>query len=534
MWRLGRENLAAAPWTGNGPGTHFLQNAHVTPGRYDVLPADDHPHNTVLAVGASFGWPGLLALAVLLGVSLRRPRHGGLLADGASAALFVTWAANGIDMGGATATLFPSSAFLLAALVEASGREPTRSSGAKSAADKATNQPPQTYSTWRWAFVGFGAAVIVGGLGRARGLSTLRDVADTLTSSAEGSPIHPLGDVDRSALDDRLAVAARWLPGDHRVPLMRSNLATMGSDLVTVPDSPATTPGSPAKPRRSSASTNAELAALHLRHARELAPDLSRLAHLQALQLAREDVTDPLVQELLHEAKRLAPFGPEAWRLHMDLAGLAAHNGDEALAFDELLAALAMSPSAITRARFDARRRVLRLDAGQHDGVDIPLARVSAALKERARQIEDSDPAYAMRLRLALTQALSILGEDDLAEAEIRLLFPDQPVYALQQRTTAALAREDFDEALELYQASGPTVGYEVAVERLMAQARATVRDDQAFAAALATAMDLLPDIVFENTNVAEMLRAQQVWAERCDDDESFSRLDSALAWLGG
>lgn len=526
MWRLGRENLAAAPWTGNGPGTHFLQNAHVTKGRYDVLPAEDHPHNTVLAVGASFGWPGLVALAILLGVTLRRPRHGGLLADGASAALFVTWAANGIDMGGATATLFPSSAFLLAALVEASGREPADGSGAASTADKVAAQPPRN-PVWRWAFVGFGAAVIVAGLGRARALSTLRDVADTLTASAEGSSVGPLGDVDVGALDERLAGAAGWLPGDHRVPLLRSNLATMGSSL-------ATTLGSPATTRSSSASAKAEQAALHLSHARELAPDLSRLAHLQALQLARADVTDPQVRQLLHEAERLAPFGPEAWRLHMDLAGLAAHHGEEAVAFDELLAALAMSPTAITRARFDARRRILRLDAGHHDGVDIPLAQVSDALKERARQIEDSDPAYAVRLRLALTQALSILGEDDQAEAEIRLLFPDQPLYAMQQRTTAALDREDFDEALSLYHASGPTAIYQIAVERLMAQARATAQDDQAFAAALAAAMALLPDILFEKTNVAEMLRARQVWAERCDDTESLQRLDSALAWLGG
>ncbi|MFT7464261.1 MAG: hypothetical protein ACI9EF_002611, partial [Pseudohongiellaceae bacterium] len=54
MWRLGRNTVQAAPWTGHGPGTQFMQKAHVVPGRYDILAGDDHPHNTALAVGASF------------------------------------------------------------------------------------------------------------------------------------------------------------------------------------------------------------------------------------------------------------------------------------------------------------------------------------------------------------------------------------------------------------------------------------------------------------------------------------------------
>ncbi|MFT7464356.1 MAG: hypothetical protein ACI9EF_002711, partial [Pseudohongiellaceae bacterium] len=411
---------------------------------------------------------------------------------GATAALVVTWAANGIDMGGATATLFPSSAFLLAALCEARSRDPAEGKGP----DRAVGSPSTQGLPWLWCAAG--GLLVVAGLGRAQALNTLRQISATIAESTSDSPL------DRTALDARAASAATGLPWDHRLPLLRSTLAQAD---------PAT-------------------AAEHMAHARALAPHIERLAHLQALLLSRLNVDDPRVVELLHEAKRLAPFGPDAWHLRMDMAAMAAHAGQAALAFDELLAAVRLSPAAVSRCRFDARRRVLRLDAGRAAGVDIPLDQLLDALEAEAKEIQGSDPSYATRLHLSLTQVLTLVGEDDLAEIQIERLFPDQPIYSLQQRTTAAVARGDFDTALQLHQASGPIVAFETSADRLLAQAFASEQDELAYAAALAISIDWLPDVLFEPENVSRMLRARQHWAERTGDTAAAQKLSHAIQWL--
>ncbi|MGQ0553461.1 MAG: O-antigen ligase family protein [Planctomycetota bacterium] len=122
MWSLGRATFEAAPWYGNGPGTLFLQGQQARPGALDGLPQDDHPHSVVLAVGEAFGWPGLLALALLFLASLRLPPREALLAQGCRAALLALWAGNAIDLGGAQDSLYPSMVFVLLGLWQA-GRQ---------------------------------------------------------------------------------------------------------------------------------------------------------------------------------------------------------------------------------------------------------------------------------------------------------------------------------------------------------------------------------------------------------------------------
>ncbi|MHC4846660.1 MAG: O-antigen ligase family protein, partial [Planctomycetota bacterium] len=94
MWQVGRDTMAEAPWHGFGPGSNYAQSEHARSGVLDGQPRDDHPHNVVLAVGVALGWPGLLGLALLVGLSLRRPRGADLLTDGAIAAVIALWAAD--------------------------------------------------------------------------------------------------------------------------------------------------------------------------------------------------------------------------------------------------------------------------------------------------------------------------------------------------------------------------------------------------------------------------------------------------------
>jgi O-antigen ligase len=498
MWRLGRASFAAAPWNGYGPGTTFMQNQHVEPGRYDVLAGDDHPHNTTLAVGAAFGWPGLLALAWLLVVSLRRYGNSSLLGDSAQAALFVTWAANGIDLGGATSSLFPSSAFLLAAIsaaaaADAGGPNDPSTDGSPAVARRAQ----LAHRAWML----LGALVVVFGLGRASALATLRDVSDRLASA----PPEGLAQDDADELDSRVARAGHWLPGDHRVPLMRSNLA--GRDLDRAVD--------------------------HLEQARSLAPGLARVAHLQALTLSRRNPDDPRVRELLNEAERLAPFGPDAWRQHMDQAALAAHHGQADVAFAKFLDALRLTPGAVTRARWDARRGMLHLSAGGATGLDVPLDDLLDALEREADQLAESDAAYTIRLRLAVTRVLTALGEHDRADAAAQRLFTEQPDYALHQRRASALARGDHDAVLALHRDSGPALGFQTTVEVLLAHAFASRQDAVGYEQALDTVMSWVPDVLFELPTVVLLLRARREWAERTGDLAAVRRLDRALAWAG-
>jgi len=509
MWRLGRLSFGAAPWTGYGPGTTFVQSQYVESGRYDVLSGDDHPHNTTLAVGAAFGWPGLAALAWLLIVSLRRYRNNSLLGDGAQAALFVTWTANGIDLGGATSTLFPSSAFLLAAIAAAAACDDAGSPDTVTAS-------PTAKSRRTWEFLG--VLVVVAGLSRACALSTLREVSDQLDAAQpEG-----LARTEADEFDARVARAGNWLPGDHRVALLRSNLA--GHDLE----------------RASSHMERARLLALdmaalaHLEQARLLAPDMAAVAHLQALTLSRRNPDDPRVVELLDEAGRLAPFGPDAWRRHMDRAALAAHNEMPDTAFAELLAAVRLTPDAVSRARWDPQRGILRLSAGGTNGLDVPLDDLLTALETEADQLHDSDAAYALRLRMAVTRVLTSLGEHARADATAQRLLADQPVYALHQRRAAAMARGDYDGVLALHRDGGPILGFQTAVELLLAQAFASEQDTDAYAQALDTAMNWIPDVLFEQQTIVQLLRARRHWADRTGDVAGVRRLDLALAWAGG
>lgn len=495
MWQLGRDTWAAAPFQGNGPRTYHMQGQQARPSRYDGLPKDDHPHNVVLAVGAGLGWPGLLGLALLLAASLRRVPGQSLLADGALVAAALHWGANGVDMGGAVASLLPAGVFPLLGLADAARRANPMS--------ELGNPPPGfepglALPSFVRSALGLGAAasLLLGGLMIAQ--------AQVLTRSERSAAEGKLDDATRAG-----QWAARLIPWDPRPPLLLASVASQTEDAP------------------------AALAALE--RAAERAPSLSRIVHALAVARSRVNLDDPRVPQLLDRALAMDPYGPDAWRVHLDRALLAAHARQQDPAFAHLVDSVLLNPAAVSRLTFSEVQRSLRLSADGRTGVELALDRVLAEIGRRREALVDADSAQAARLRLREVDVLLALGLSDDADVVCRDLLAAEPMYLHVRLGQSALARGDVAAAAQHYQASGQaSSSFEPMSISLLALAETLDPGSAEFETRVAAALPLLPDISFESASVRRLTEARLIMAKRRGQTEQVRQLELALAYLDG
>jgi O-antigen ligase/tetratricopeptide (TPR) repeat protein len=487
MWQLGRDAYASAPLVGNGPRTTYLQGEVARPGRYDGLPKDDHPHNVVLAVGASLGAPGLAGLALLLLASLRRGRDGRALADAACVAAAVHWIADGVDMGGAVATLYPSGVLLLIGL---------------SAAARRADEPAPGRGLATGAAGGLGLLLVVVGAGLAVQERSVRDADALLVSPA------PDAALAQEAIAVPIDRAAWLLPADPRPWGQRAALAARAGD-------PA-----------------GRLEALEQALIR--APDRSGVVHAVALALSHADPDGARGRELLARALALDPYGPQAWSRHVDAAHLAGHRDDESAALEHLVTAVILNPEAVTRAGWIAARRALRLSVDGRRAVEIPLQRLFSELTRRRDDLAGVDPAYDARLRLREVEVLLALDLLDEADAACRELLADNPGYLNARLAQSAMKRGDPEGAIAFWTASGAVPGFEPLTFRLGASAQVSDPAGATFDQELEEALALLPDVGFEAASLRRLVDARRVMAERRGQPDEAARWEAALAWLDG
>ena len=500
MWRLGRDTAAAAPWHGFGPRTNHVQAAYARPGRYDGLPKDDHPHNVVLAVSAALGWPGWLGLAALLVASLWRRPGARMLADATLVAAAVHWGADGVDMGGAVASLFPSGVLLLIGLGDAAVRAP--------------DHEPHRRAAGARVLGALGIVLVAGG-----GLLALQHhlvrTADARVNAAlaanaapsTGPPTAAAGPATAPASEptDLIAWAGRLLPWDPRPWILRARLARLAGDVP------------------------AQIEAFE--QALMRSPDRADWLHALALLHSQADLDDGRVAQLLDRALALDPYGPDAWRRHIDRALLAAHRDDGNTAFEQLVLGALLNPGAVTGLGWIPERRTLRLRADGTHGIEIPLARLFAELQRRRSTAAGIDPAYDARLRLREIEILIALGELDEADATCRELLANEPVYLNVRLGQSALQRGDFEAAVHHMGLAGQTL-FEPLSTRLVALAQLLDPATDAFERELSQALRLLPDVSFEAGSIRRVVEARRDMAQRRGDDQAVAREDAALAFL--
>lgn len=485
MWQLGRDAYASAPLAGNGPRTTYLQGEVAQAGRYDGLPKDDHPHNVVLAVGASLGVPGLVGLTLLLLASLRRGRDTRALGDAACVAAALHWVADGVDMGGAVATLYPSGVLLLIGL---------------SAAARRTDDEPAPGRGLAAGVVG--GLLVVAGAGLAVQERNVR-YADELLAS------HPMGVfLAQEEIAEPIDRAAWLLPADPRPWGQRAALAARSDD-------PA-----------------GRLEALEQALLR--APDRAGVVHAVALALSRDEPDGARGRDLLARSLALDPYGPQAWSRHVDAAQLAGHRDDETAALEHLVTAVLLNPEAVTRAGWAAGRRVLRLSVDGRRAVEIPLERLFSELTRRRDDLAGVDPAYDARLRLREVEVLLALDLLDEADAACRELLSDNPGYLNARLAQSAMKRGDPEGAISFWTASKAVPGFEPLTFRLEASAQVSDPAGVTFDQELEEALALLPDVGFEAASLRRLTDARRVMAERRGQPDEVARWEAALAWLDG
>jgi hypothetical protein len=492
MWELGRDTFAAAPWHGFGPGTAYAQGRYARSSRYDGLPKDDHPHNVVLAAGEALGWPGLLGLAILFLASVRLPPAGGRLAQAATAAALAMWAADAIDMGGADATLYPSLAFLLLGLRQATLGPDDPGRGA---APSATLRRLACAASFVLALGGL--LLFAGDACEHLALERLDALAERPEAerAAAAGPAH-----------SALHCAAALQPFAPNPELQSARLASLLHDR----------PGA--------------IAALS--RARALFPGSAILAHQLGLALSADDPTDPRVDALLAEAVALDPLGPEAWRRRRDRAQVRALCGDAAGARDELVEAALINPGVVADLPRRGAGESLELLPGGETGAAVPLRDLLDALALRREGLAAEDPASRTRLRLREVEILGAVGEQERADQTARQLLTDDPLYLEGLLAASALARGDPREALERLRRVQAEGYFVKETDLLEAWARVEPADEPAFTAALAAAIDSLQreyDAVFYLPTVRRVLEAQRRWAERRGDAAKAMRFADAL-----
>ncbi|RKY21183.1 MAG: hypothetical protein DRQ55_05255 [Planctomycetota bacterium] len=545
MWQLGRDSMAAAPWTGNGPRTTYLQGAVAQSGRYDGLPKDDHPHNVVLAVGADLGLPGLLGLALLLAASLRRSSRPELLADAVLLAAGLHWIANGVDMGGAVRTLYPCGVLVLLGLSEAARRPGEAQPALRAAAEDTAAQSSRPAHGARSLVIGGVLLALFGARQSAQELlvvETERALAARTGSAAGGvadgegatggygavggegatggyggaggegaaggnGDAHRSDSVEVPARARQLSDLSAWLlPLDPRPWGQRAAIAARSDDLA------------------------GQLAAME--QALRRAPDLAEVLRVVALLRARVDLDDPAVPTLLARALALDPYGPLAWQRHMDAALLAAHRGDEPLAREHLITAVVLNPGAVGRAQWIASRHTLRLSADGRRAVEIPLQRLFAELRRRRAELAGRDPASDARLRLREVDVLLALELTDEADAACRELLADEFTSLYTRLAQTAMLRGDHELAIEHWARSGSTGVFEARSWLLMALAQVTDPGSDAFERSLAEALPLMPDVGFQTASVRRLMEARRIISERRGLPREAARWQQAVAFL--
>jgi tetratricopeptide (TPR) repeat protein len=489
MWELGRDAWDAAPWDGWGPSSTFMQGAVARPGRYDGLPKDDHPHNIVLATGSSLGWPGLAGLALLAYAGLRHRFGRSLMADGATAGLLATWAANGPDMGGAATTLYPALAFLGLAVGEAARQEHDEPVAAT--ADRA-----------RPGLVVLAAGFIVIGLLRTGHEHAVLKASRLLERHAD----------EPSARDDALTSldrVAAWSTLDPRV----SQLRAQAHGLAPVDDA---------------AQQSALLELL------ERAPYSSRAQHRVAQLHLQLDPDDTRADELLDRALELDPWGPDAWRVQLDRSLVAATRGDRERAFASFVETLLLNPAAAGLVGWNAATRKLHLSADP-DGRRVEsfaLERVLAEIDRRRADRAELDPPYGFRLRMREIEILQELDAWDEADAAARELLVDaHPAQIARRLAGSAMRTGDWHEAIARLREVGLHGNAWAETDLLECLSHAEPLDLEAFEEAWALLQSDMVDVLFEPSVLRRSLAARQRVAERSLDTEAAATWAERVAY---
>ena len=500
MWELGRDTLVAAPWHGFGPRSTHRQAEFARPSRYDGLPKDDHPHNVVLAVGSALGWPGLLGLAALLAASLRRRAKPSLLADSASAALLASWAANGIDMGGAAITLFPYLAFVALGIQDATTVDD------ESAADGDAPQRPRRPATTRvvaGVATVLGLATLTAGAAGYGGRHLLESAGARLDAEASGETTAEEALNPGAALEAELAMANRLRPFDPAVAVMRAKAA--------------------------GGIGHRDEQLEHLDEARRRHPESVALMHDEAILRARFDPRDPEVTRLLSEAVRLDRYGPMAWQRLLDQALVRGGLGDEPGALDALVSALLLNPSAVEQVPFDTNKQTLQVAPQGLPGVTIPLARVFLELGRRRAGLEEQDPASFLRMRMREVEILLTLDLQERAASTIEHLLSDTVDYQHTRRGSAAFDRGEWELAVAELSHLDPRLYFLAKGDELYARSMVAQLDPGDFEQQYRLLLEHLPDVTFERQAMVMILRARRTVAERSHDADEALRLADRL-----
>lgn len=486
MWELGQDAWKAAPWDGWGPDTTFMQSAVAKRGRYDGLPKDDHPHNIVLATGASLGWPGLVGLALLAWAGLRHRFGGSLLADGATAGLLATWAANGPDMGGAASTLYPALAFLGLAVGEAARQD--------------DGDPVASAGPVRPLTLLFAVACVAVGLLRTGHEHAVLKASRLLDQHAE----------ELDGRERALATLARveaWAFLDPRLAQLRARAHGLPPDDVA-----------------------AQLDALA--ELLERAPHSARAHHRLAQLRLQLDPDDTGADDLLERALRLDPWGPDAWRVRLDRSLVAATRGERERAFTAFVEALLLNPAAAGLVGWNPASRQLTLSVDGRRAESFALERVLAEIDRRRADLGEVDPPYGFRLRMREIEILQELDAWDEADAAARELLADADPRQIARRLAGSAARRgDWHEAIARLHEVGLHGSSWTEVDLLEALSHAEPLDRAAFDATWALFERDVGDLLFEPSVLRKALEARVRVEERSLDTEAASLWADRLAY---
>jgi len=491
MWELGRRTLLAAPWCGFGPGNSQAQTRFAEASRYDGLPQDDHLHNVVLAVGVGLGWPGLLGLAALLVSSFRAGGRRRLVGDAASAALLATWAANSIDMGGAVNSLYPSLVLVLL--------------GLHTAAETAPHRLDLQLDPGRRVALLIGLLCLVAGLTGAGGRLLVERLEAVLPPADADGLLSAEIALHEPALRAELDNARRLRPLDPHVELLGARLA---------------------------ANLGARDEQLRcLTSARRLDPESPDLMYREALLLSRSEPASPRVRELLEEAVRMDPLGPDAWRVLVDLAVVLGGHGEAEPALAALVQALLLNPEAIRHVSYRSADDSLLLGWPGVPGSVVPMARVFLELTRERAARGASDPATELRLRLREVEVLMALGAWERADAACERLLAGSPVYLHLRLALSAAERGEHAEALAHFVAIPGEFTFQIKVSELVARAESEPLDEAAFLALSEELDERMPDVSFEGPTLVRLLGARRRFAERRLQPEAALALADAIAF---
>ena len=172
-----------------------------------------------------------------------------------------------------------------------------------------------------------------------------------------------------------------------------------------------------------------------------------------------------------------------------------------------------------------------RLSSSQ-GGVPVPLGALLERLDRRARERQEADPAYALRVDMAIPQVAAAADAPGLTERWLTALAERHPAAAQRQRARFLLDAGDHDGALAVLRALGDQGGFQLVAESLLAAAHAEPLDPSLCQDLWTRAQALLPDVLFEQGNLITLLRGRLRWAERVADGDAADEARRALDWL--